>query len=641
MYMRYPEHRISWVSFLTGSAVIIMVLLIASFLLFETSLTSYIQAVSAPKFDPFLIALIFIAIFASDIFLPIPSSLVSVAAVVLLGPDFGFFTVWAGMTLGCLIGYSVGAGSSVWLTRKFLKPADVKKTLEFSNRYGLSALVLLRAIPVLSETSVLLAGLTRVVFRNFLIVTSLANAGVAAIYAYWIGESAEGSAIYLVFFGSILVPGCAMGIAWLLQSTLSLPFLFSTTKTNSIVPVNVKNRLNAHFEVQADYPVLFTHNVFDCGNVTLKNAIATGKTRENTHVGKMLFVIDQGLADSNPDLQEDLSRYCAHHQMCMAADPVFIPGGEKAKEQTIIDRLYRIMFDCGLDRQSYVVAIGGGGVLDAVGYAATTFHRGVRLVRMPSTVLAQNDAGIGVKNGINSFDTKNLIGCFSTPHAVINDISFLSSLSDRDFRAGIAEAIKVALIKDEEFFSWICSNQINLTLRDESTIAHLIEWCARLHLEQICKGGDPFETGNARPLDYGHWTAHKLESLSGHRLNHGEAVAIGMALDACYAHTCGLLERDDLETLLALLKKLEFQIWDKVFEQVDTENYPLVFAGLEEFRQHLGGELCIPLLTSIGCMIDVNYIDFSKMLLAVNMLNQYAQSDIVAPVNTQEFAAVS
>jgi 3-dehydroquinate synthase len=182
-----------------------------------------------------------------------------------------------------------------------------------------------------------------------------------------------------------------------------------------------------------------------------------------------------------------------------------------------------------IDRHSFVIVVGGGAVLDVAGYAAAVVHRGVRLVRIPTTVLAQNDAGVGVKNGINAFGAKNFLGVFAPPFAVIDDSRFLSTLDPRDQVAGMAEAVKVAAIRDPVFFEWLVDHSDALASFELVHVERMIRRCAELHLAHIAGGGDPFETGNARPLDFGHWSAHKLEILTAHELRHGEAVAIGMA----------------------------------------------------------------------------------------------------------------
>jgi 3-dehydroquinate synthase len=275
-----------------------------------------------------------------------------------------------------------------------------------------------------------------------------------------------------------------------------------------------------------------------------------------------------------------------------------------------------------MDRQACVIAIGGGAMLDTVGYAAALVHRGVRLVRLPTTVLAQNDAGVGVKNGINAFGAKNFLGTFAPPYAVINDSKWLDTLPQRDIRAGLAEAVKVAAIRDPAFFDWLEVNAAGLSqcgpLLDES-----IRRAALLHLEHIRSGGDPFERGSARPLDYGHWAAHKLETLSGHELRHGEAVAIGMALDASYAHRAGLLDQRSHDRLLGVIAGLGLPLYHPALDEIDAGRRRIL-AGLEEFREHLGGALSVTLLRSIGDAVEVHAMEPQHIEAAIDSLRERA-----------------
>lgn len=365
--------------------------------------------------------------------------------------------------------------------------------------------------------------------------------------------------------------------------------------------------------VNFDYSLTFTRDIFAIDNPAFIEA-----TRGAQGASQLAVYIDDGVANAWPDIQAMIGQYVQHHKSCLSLlhDPMVILGGENGKTMATVEMLHRQMLSAGLDRQSYVVAIGGGAALDTMGYAASTFHRGIRLVRIPTTVLAQNDAGIGVKNGINAYGIKNLLGCFSPPFAVINDSQFLKTLSVRDRRAGIAEAVKVAAIRDKVFFEWLEANAMEFADADSVVMDILIRRCAELHLAQIVNGGDPFETGSARPLDYGHWSAHKIEVLSGYELNHGEAVAMGMALDALYACGAGLLAESEALRLVALLKNVGFTLWHPCLLDVTETGESSLLAGLEEFRQHLGGALCITLLTDIGYSIEVHEMDNQGVLQA-------------------------
>ena len=227
----------------------------------------------------------------------------------------------------------------------------------------------------------------------------------------------------------------------------------------------------------------------------------------------------------------------------LVCPPLVIEGGERAKNSPIhVAEIHSHIDRHHLDRHSYLIAVGGGALLDVAGFAAATAHRGVRHVRIPTTTLSQADSGIGVKNGINAFGKKNFIGTFAPPHAVINDFNLLATLEPRDKRAGYVEAVKVACIRDAKFFDELERDAEKLAAFEPAAMKRLIHRCAELHLDHIATSGDPFELGSARPLDFGHWAAHKLEQLSNFQIRHGEAVAIGIALDVIYSRQTGLLD---------------------------------------------------------------------------------------------------
>jgi len=375
-------------------------------------------------------------------------------------------------------------------------------------------------------------------------------------------------------------------------------------------------RLSVPFE----YAVCFTHQVFRPDNPTFVDTVAR---REPARRHRLFVVVDSGVAEAWPNLGAELSAYCAAHadHLQLLEPPKVIPGGEQAKQsQALIDALQADMQRLGVDRQSFVVAIGGGAVLDAVGYAAATAHRGVRLIRLPTTVLAQNDSGVGVKNGINAFGAKNFLGTFAPPFAVINDAAFLRTLEPRDSRSGMAEAVKVALIRDAGFFDWLEAHSGELAVFAEPELAHSIRIAAEIHMRHIATAGDPFEHGSARPLDFGHWAAHKLEALSAHEVRHGEAVAIGMALDTRYSVEVGLLPEAALERVCGLLEALGFALWHEALGRLDADEKPAVLSGLREFREHLGGELTVTLLRSIGTGVEIHAIDPERVIASLAWL---------------------
>ena len=374
------------------------------------------------------------------------------------------------------------------------------------------------------------------------------------------------------------------------------------------------------FSIRYDYPVHFTRDLFDQRNVCLRQVVMAGPSARPQ---RLAVFIDEGVTLAWPQLVNRIADYGAAHAVAMelVGDIVVIPGGEAIKNQhDCVEAILKDLSARHIDRQSYALAIGGGAVLDAVGFAAAIFHRGVRHIRCPTTVLAQSDSGVGVKNAINAFGLKNLLGTFAPPFAVINDQAFLDVLPARDKRAGTAEAVKVALIRDAAFFDWIERESAVLAAFEPNALRTLVRRCAKLHMRQIACGGDPFESGSARPLDFGHWSAHKLETLTRHALRHGEAVAIGIALDSRYSVLAGLLgEGEDLR-VVRLLQTLGFTLWNDALELRDGSGRRRIITGISDFQEHLGGELTVTLLSAIGCGVEVHAMDEELIERAIEWL---------------------
>ncbi len=322
-----------------------------------------------------------------------------------------------------------------------------------------------------------------------------------------------------------------------------------------------------------------------------------------------------------------MESYWLPHQekVTLVRKPWIMAGGEACKNDTErVSHLHRAVHDFAMDRHSYILVVGGGALIDMVGYAAATAHRGIRLIRVPSTVLAQCDAALSVKNSINAFGKKNFLGTFTAPFAVLCDLDLLTTLDNRDWRSGVSECIKVALLQDASFFATIESLCEPLTSRNLTIMSRVIERGAQLHLHHIATSGDPFEMGSSRPLDFGHWSAHKLEQLSNYRIRHGEAVAIGLALDATYSHLLGKLPQSSWERIIHVLSELGFALFVPELESHLAErNHPdCLFRGLDEFREHLGGQLTVMLLEEIGRGIEVHEIDEALMKKSITTLKR-------------------
>lgn len=391
------------------------------------------------------------------------------------------------------------------------------------------------------------------------------------------------------------------------------------------------SRIERTISVSFRHQIHFTRNVFGLANSVLRDVLAS----ECEPPPKVLVVLDESLHKAQPALASQIETWFAHHDQCarLVCPPIILEGGERVKNsyfhvseiQSQIDRYH-------IDRHSYVIAVGGGAVLDLVGLAAATAHRGVRHVRLPTTTLSQDDSGVGVKNGMNAFGKKNFIGTFAVPWAVINDFDLLASLSPRDKRAGYIEAVKVACVRDAKFFETIEGNAVKLREFDPAAMEQLIFRSAEVHVNHIATSGDPFEMGSARPLDFGHWAAHKLEQISEYRIRHGEAVAIGIALDVVYSRRSGFLDADSAERILSLIEALGFDIFANELLHVDSGGALMILKGLEEFREHLGGRLTITLLSSIGCGFEVHEMHPSPVVASIHELEERAQRKVQARV---------
>jgi 3-dehydroquinate synthase len=374
------------------------------------------------------------------------------------------------------------------------------------------------------------------------------------------------------------------------------------------------------FSVSYTYPVHFTHGLLDPKNPLLADTLRSGRDMERCRV---LVYVDDGLVRANPAVPGAIVSYLAGgNGSCeLVQYPEVVPGGERAKNGwNVVQNIMSTLGNRHLCRHSFVIGVGGGSMLDMVGFAASIVHRGVRLIRVPTTVLSQGDGGVGVKNGMDEHGMKNFVGTFAPPFAVLNDFDFLETLESKYWIGGLSESFKVAIIKDTSFFDWLCRNASRLKKRQGKLIEEAVRRTAELHLDHIRTSGDPFEFGTARPLDFGHWAAHKLEVLSNYTLGHGQAVAIGIALDSCYACGCGLITPAERNRILSAMTRLGLPTWDAVLERTAKDGGLEVLKGLEDFREHLGGVLTVTLPKRLGRKIEVHEMDAAVIDASVAFL---------------------
>lgn len=396
-------------------------------------------------------------------------------------------------------------------------------------------------------------------------------------------------------------------------------------KINSTVSFSANqasDRYDQHFTLSFEYPVYFTKKMFDPANAIF-NEVLTRVDQQQRN--RLVVFIDSGVAETHPGISDAINKYfqSRNTNAAMVCDVQIVPGGKASKTSwDVTNDTIALLEDLRLDRQSVVIAIGGGSVLDAVGFAVSLVHRGLRLIRVPTTTLAQADAGIGIKNGLD-IRGKNRVGTFTPPFAVINDFEFLATLSFDDWIGGIAEAFKVAIIKDKVFFDYLCEKAQALKNREPEVMENLIRRCALLHLEHIRTCGDPFELGSARPLDFGHWAGHKLEVISDYAIGHGQTVAMGIALDSFYAMKTDLLDEPQLKKILDGFVDCGFEICTDELTRRHPNGELIIMDGLAEFQEHLGGRLTVPLPKGIGSMVEIHDVETDIVAQGVRYLQEY------------------
>jgi 3-dehydroquinate synthase len=236
-----------------------------------------------------------------------------------------------------------------------------------------------------------------------------------------------------------------------------------------------------------------------------------------------------------------------------------IPDGETHKNLETLKHIYDCLIDYGIDRGSFIVALGGGIVGDVAGFAAASYLRGIPFVQVPTTLLAQVDSSVGGKTGVNHEKGKNLIGAFYQPALVSIDVETLRTLDEREYVCGLAEVVKYGVVLDKELFAFLEGHTAELLNRETRHLLHVIRRCCQLKASVVEQ--DEREAGLRAVLNYGHTLGHAVESLTGYsRFKHGEAVAIGMVQAARISAQLGHGGSEDTERVNALLKALSLPV---------------------------------------------------------------------------------
>ena len=249
--------------------------------------------------------------------------------------------------------------------------------------------------------------------------------------------------------------------------------------------------------------------------------------------------------------QENIFKLCAEK---FPYEVAFIPDGETSKSLREAEKLYTRAIETGLDRKSVVIALGGGVVGDLAGFVAATFMRGISLIQIPTTLLAQVDSSVGGKTAVNHALGKNLIGAFHQPRAVFIDLNFLKTLPEPEIKSGLGEVVKYGVISDEKLFSYFEDNADKILSRDLKTLAHIVKRSCEIKAQVV--GADEKESGLRRILNFGHTMAHAIEEETHYeKYRHGEAVAIGMLAAAQISSELGKTSAANVTRLENLIKK--------------------------------------------------------------------------------------
>ena len=246
-----------------------------------------------------------------------------------------------------------------------------------------------------------------------------------------------------------------------------------------------------------------------------------------------------------------------YHSLIEPYDHVLIGLGETSKTLRTLDVIYRRFIELGVDRSCFVLAVGGGIVPDVAGVAASTFMRGVEFGFISTSLLGQVDASVGGKNGVNVDGYKNMVGTFTQPRFVVCDVNLLRTLSAREFRTGLAEIIKAGVIGDATLFEMLEQADFSTLQRDSDTLREMVYRAVKVKADIVER--DERESGDRRLLNLGHTLAHAIEKSSS-KFNHGEAVAVGLAMIADVAAKQGLLAVEDKERILNLLQRAGFAL---------------------------------------------------------------------------------
>lgn len=281
------------------------------------------------------------------------------------------------------------------------------------------------------------------------------------------------------------------------------------------------------------------------------------RSRSGIYIGPVKDILSGVLPEGRVVVVSDATIDRLYHPLLEKYDTVLIGLGESVKTLQTVETIYRRFIELGVDRSTFVLAVGGGIVTDVAGFAASTYMRGLKFGFVSTTLLGQVDASVGGKNGVNVDGYKNMAGTFTQPQFVICDPGLLRTLPDREFRAGLAEVVKAAIIADADLFGRIENTTFEALRTDTDLLTDAVSAAIRVKADIVER--DEHESGDRRKLNLGHTLAHAIEKCS-NRMNHGEAVAVGTALIAGAAVKLGVLSEADRDRIVHVFMQLGFDL---------------------------------------------------------------------------------
>ena len=325
-------------------------------------------------------------------------------------------------------------------------------------------------------------------------------------------------------------------------------------------------------------------------------------SNSKVYFGNAKVLLEELLPNRRVIVISDTNLDRTHHDLIAPYEHILVGLGEQAKSLTTLEDIYRQLIDMGADRSTFILGIGGGIVTDIAGFVASTYMRGVDFGFITTTLLGAVDASVGGKNGVNVGGFKNMVGCFSQPRFVICDAELLNTLPVREFRAGLAEVIKTAILGDVELFEILERTSFEALRKDSNLLEEVIMRCVRVKASVVAE--DEREGGRRRILNLGHTVAHAIEKCSS-KYTHGEAVAIGLHHITKSALAQSLISEEEATRIFAVIEQYGFET------KLPIEHKQMLKA-IEGDKKRKGSSIHLIYPTSVGDVLDKT-VAFSEL----------------------------